>query len=43
MPKRKQEWFDDDTLYGSLDGDAYGPDAVRLIVVARKPSPSAGE
>ena len=24
-------------IYGSLDGDAYGPNAQRLIVVARKP------
>lgn len=23
-------------VYGSLDGDEYGPDAQRLIVVARK-------
>ncbi|MCX7002765.1 MAG: methyltransferase domain-containing protein [bacterium] len=31
-----QAGFADVQLYGTLDGDAYGPDALRLIAVARK-------
>jgi hypothetical protein len=30
--------FEDVKLYGSLDGDPYGPDARRLIAVGRKTS-----
>ena len=29
--------FVDVTLYGSLDGDEYGPNAQRLIAIGRKP------
>ncbi len=31
-----QVGFTDVRLYGNLDGDNYGPDAHRLIAVARK-------
>lgn len=34
----EQAGFNDVKLYGSLDEDPYGPDARRLVAVARKPS-----
>ncbi|MEX0323639.1 MAG: class I SAM-dependent methyltransferase [Puniceicoccaceae bacterium] len=36
--RMKQVGFDDITLYGNFDGDEYGYNASRLIVVARRPS-----
>jgi len=39
----EQVGFDDVRLYGNLDGDEYGPDAQRLIAVARKPKPPRTE
>jgi hypothetical protein len=33
----EQTGFTDVKLFGTLDGDAYGPDARRLIVVGYKP------
>jgi SAM-dependent methyltransferase len=35
--KMKRAGFNPVRLYGNLDGDAYGPDAKRLIAVGRKP------
>ncbi len=35
--RMEQAGFVGVTLYGSLDGNVYGPDAVRLIAVGRKP------